>query len=329
MAINPKSGKSPARTPALIAQMDAEFKANNKLFGLADIRTKDYLAYSYTKPEQDREFELVDKKPGDISSKQCSNKIVLTNQPHFYETEAKMWLDNKDNLRHTLVSNRKTHLDKFKNEYQLNDKEVLRGFKISGKHVGFSHFNPLWARWFIEEYDIKTLYDPCGGWGHRLLGVANRIDKYIYNDFDSRTVDGCKQIAINHGITNAVFYNKDSASFIPKEKYSCVFTCPPYYNIETYKDTTFKNLDDYKQWWNNTVKHSLKDDVKTFAYVINHTHYDSLKEICESHGLVFKDKHEVGKALGHFSRSGKDPKKVEYLVVFENGQSTIKRIQKP
>lgn len=313
-----KLGKSPARNIELINQLDEDYIKKNDVTKKTNILTKSDLDYSYTQKEQDREFELLQKRPGDISSKQYPNKIVLSNQPHYYEVEKKLWNDNKNNLRSTLVLNRKKHLDNYKNEYELTDKDVLRGFKISGKHVGFTHFNPLWIRWFIEHYNVKSIYDPCGGWGHRLLG-ANKIEKYIYNDFDPRTVDGCKAIAKNHSITNAIFYNEDSSKFTAAEEYEAVFTCPPYYNIEKYNNKSFKDKEDYKTWWDNTVKCCLKEGVKYFAYIINHTHYDMLKEACESNGLMFLDKHQVGKALGHFSRSINNSKKVEYLVVFELG----------
>lgn len=285
-------------------------KSNNILF-------KDILEYKYSKEECDREFELLLKKPGDIKSKQQSNKIVLTNQPHFYEIEKKIWEENSDGIRQWIVDNRKQYINK--DEYQLTDREVLRAFKISGKYIGFSHFNPLWTKWFIEQYNINRIYDPCGGWGHRLLGAVN-IDQYIYNDFDPRTVEGCKRIANTYNINNTIFYNEDSSNFIPKESYDCVFTCPPYYNVETYNNKMFKNNEDYKNWWNNTIKCSVKDDVKWFSYIINHTYYNVLRECCESNGLVLENTFKVGNAYNHFSRAKKDePKKMEFLVVFSVG----------
>jgi len=312
-----KSGKSPARTPQLIRQTDADYAATHNLYGLVDIRTKDDLEYTYTIAQQKREFELLEPKIGDINSKQSSNRIVLSNQPHYYEIEKNMWKDNKNGLRGYIVNNRKQHLDKYKNEYELTDKDILRGFKISGKHIGFTHFNPLWARWYVERYNIDSIYDPCGGWGHRLLGLS-KISKYIYNDFDQRTVDGCKQITALLGITNTTFYCKDSSSFTPAETYDSVFTCPPYYNTETYNNKTFKSKDDYYNWWDKTVKCSLKPTVKFFSYVINHIYFEKLQNICEKNGLVYLADFQVGKALGHFSRSRHKMSKAEYLVVYKN-----------
>lgn len=276
-----------------------------------NILLKGVLEYSYSTEECAREYKLLQTKTGDFSSKQHLNKIVLTNQPHFYEEENRLWKENKDNVRQFIVDNRIRYIGK--DEYHLTDKEALRAFKISGKYFGFTHFNPLWIRAFIEKYNIKTMYDPCGGWGHRLLG-ASKIDLYIYNDLDFRTVEGCKNIATTHGITNTVFYNNDCRSFKPLETYECVFTCPPYYNLEIYNDTKYKNLDDYKQFWYNTVNSSLKDSVKYFAYVINDTYYDILKEVCSNVGLVHQEDISLGTYVNHFNKE--NTTKSEKLVVW-------------
>jgi len=245
-----------------------------------NILLKPHLSYEYPMSECFREFELLKEKTGNLNPV-AGNKIVLTFQPHFYEKEKLMWLENNNNLRQNLVNNRKKYIER--DEYQLTDKEVLRGFKISGKHIGFSHFNPLWMKYFIEKYNVNSVYDPTGGWGHRLLGAYNI--KYIYNDLDTRTYRGCKAIADTFEMTDKYFYNEDAANFSPDEEYEAVFTCPPYYNVEIYQDTEYTSYEAYLDWWRDVVisASSNKEDVfaKYFAYVISNEYLEDTKKIVE------------------------------------------------
>ena len=75
---------------------------------------------------------------------------------------------------------------------------LLRGFKISGIHYGYSHFNPLIIKKFLEDTNAKICYDPCGGWGHRILGSMN-IDKYIENAKTDTEVKEAKEFEYNYG----------------------------------------------------------------------------------------------------------------------------------
>ena len=112
-------------------------------------------------------------------------------------------------------------------------------------------FNPVLAKWFIQKFNLenKICYDPCGGWGHRLLGIAPFVKKYIYNDLSIHTLNGCKNIAKFCKLTNIDFYNKDAKTFDPNENYDFMFTCPPYYaenkNIEEYECDGFNSQEEY------------------------------------------------------------------------------------
>lgn len=278
------------------------------------IRFKDHLAYDYPTNSRSNELKNISTQPGDFNSTAFYNKNVLSFQSHYYETEKRMWLENMGNLRDKLLANRLKYIGK--NEYQINDKEILRGFKISGIHIGFTHFNPLWIKAFIEKYNIESLYDPTMGWGHRLLGAQNI--KYIGNDLDIRTYNGCCEMIKDLGLANKFLYNNNSASFIPSEEYEAVFTCPPYFNTEIYNNKAFKTLDDYAQWWERTIKCSLKPAVKYFAYVINTEYKTILHDICIRNGLGLSEIIELGKKTNHFQRvEGTKVVKGEFLYVFK------------
>jgi hypothetical protein len=276
------------------------------------IRFQDDLTYDYTLDQQKKELINIHKKRGTFeASTSPYNKIVLSHQPHYYETEKRLWKENKNGLRDRLLANRLKYI--YKNEYQINEKEILRGFKISGEYIGFSHFNPLWIKGFIEKYNITSIYDPTMGWGHRLLGA--RDIKYIGNDWDVRTYNGCKQICIDFDLKDKFLYNNDCSVFTPVEDYEAVFTCPPYFNTEIYDAKEFNDLSDYKDWWDKTIKCCLKPTTKYFAFVINHEYKDILNQVCTYNNLILLEEHALGRQLNHFQVNA-DVVKGEFLCVF-------------
>lgn len=270
---------------------------------------KDYLSPKYSISEQKKEFERIKNNSGVYSPFTKSNRIVLSHQPHFYEIENNLWFRNKNNLRNRLIQNRIKFLKKDK--FSLTDRELLRGFKIMGLHFGFSHFNPLIIKKFIEDYKITSIYDFCGGWGHRLLGAYNI--KYIYNDLDRRTYEGVINISETFKLKDKIFYNKDSAKFIPNEEYEAVFTCPPYYNTEIYQNKTFSDMNDYLNWWDKSVSNSLKLSVKYFAYVIGAKYKNDTETICKNLGLIKNNEFILETKKSHLASTNRK----EHLLIFD------------
>ncbi len=240
------------------------------------------------------------------------NKIILTYQQHFFEKEKELWKNNLD-IRAKLLNNRCKFLNKKINE--ITDYELLRGFKISGRYYGFSQHSPFWIKKFIEDYNIKSIYDPCGGWGHRLLGAQSI--SYIYNDSDTRSYEGIKNIIKDFDIKDKIVYNNDCAKFTPNEEYECVFTCPPYFNIEKYNNKIFEN--GYIEWlntfWYNTIRCSLKESVRYFCFIINERYKKDMKNICLKEEFMLQYVEEI--KLGNNKRSlYSKEKNWEYLVIF-------------
>jgi hypothetical protein len=193
--------------------------------------------------------------------------------PHFFNKENELWKD--DSIKNKILKNRIKYLKKSLLDISTN--EILRGFKISGIHYGYSHFNPQYIRDFIKEYNIETLYDPCGGWGHRLLGAYGI--NYIYNDIDINTYNGVKNIyetcnEVKIDTNKKLFYNYDASLFTPIENYDAIFTCPPYYKKELYSNKSSEQIyDSYEDWINkwfrNMIHYSIKDSVKYIGIVID------------------------------------------------------------
>jgi len=288
-----------------------------------------FLSGAFTEIECEEEFKNVINKPGKYNSNACYNKNIINFQKHFYKVENELWEDQE--IRKRIVKNRMYYLNAkhgksagIEKPENLNDKEILRGFKISGEHIGFSHFSPLWIKAFIEEFNVKSIYDFCGGWGQRLIG-AWHID-YYYNDIEEETVYGVINIfnkyeKLNNG--KKLFFNKDSSEFIPDFEYDSVFTCPPYWTTEKYfcKNTSTKKFDNYNDWlniwWRKSIKNSLTKCRRYFSFVINNNYKYDMNRICEEEGLKFLCERRVGvRALNHFQRSVNNSFKGESIQIF-------------
>ena len=266
-----------------------------------------------------REFQNISKQIGNFSRITTQNKIIEYFQPHFYRKERELW--NNPKIREKLVENREKY--KFKSKEELTNKEILQGFKISGIHIGYSFFSPLWIKAFIKKYNIKSIYDPCMGWGHRLLGAKDIL--YIGNDSDIDTFQGNIKISEYFNITNKVFYNKPAEEFIPKESYEAVFTCPPYYDTEIYngENTSTVKYSSYDSWlnvwWRKVIQNCLINSPKYFSFVINAKYKEDMQAICVQEGLIFLEEIPVGKNVkNHFQRVSKNSYKGESLLILKS-----------
>ena len=190
-----------------------------------------------------KEFNYYKRASGRLSGFSPKNEIVkFFQQDNFYIVEKELWKD--EDVRNKLIQNRMKYLNK--TEEELTDNDMLIGFKRSGMYYGYSHFNPLIFKWFIGKYGVKRCYDPCGGWGHRLIG-AQDLELYIYNDFSYHTACACQDIANYFGMENVEWYNEDARECWPAHQFDfdSIFTCPPYLNIEHYECGDFKDYDDW------------------------------------------------------------------------------------
>ena len=278
---------------------------------------KQGLPLSYLPSVLQREFKNISEQKGDFSRSPNQNKIIKKFQVHFYRKERELW--NHPKIREKLITNREKY--KFKNKEELTNQEILQGFKISGAFIGYSFFSPLWIKAFIEKYNIQSIYDPCMGWGHRLLGAKDIL--YIGNDICPETYQGNKAISEYFSLENKYFYNFPAEEFVPNHEYDAVFTCPPYFNTEIYEGeetSTIKypNYDDWiNKWWRKVIQSSLIRNPKYFAFVINNKYKEDMKSICIQEGLTLIEEIPVGKnSLNHFQRKSSNIFKGEFLLIF-------------
>lgn len=245
------------------------------------------------------------------------NKLVrFFQQYNLYQNERYLFGDFW--TRYRLFRNREKYINVRFDE--IDPTIIINGFKIAGIWYGYSMFNPNLAKWFIKNYNLEncTCYDPCGGWGHRLIGIAPYVKKYIYNDLSDNTVEATKAIAEFCGLNNVDFYNEDGGTFTPEDDYECMFTCPPYYannrNTESYQCDDFSSQEEYDKFLHGLYdKYEKKDSCKIFGLVIREDMLpEDLKDKVSYSVCISKD------CRTHYNRTAKSNKKnfYEYVYVF-------------
>ena len=250
----------------------------------------------------DEFFFFLDHK-GKLSLHTNHNVIIkYFQQDNFYRVEKLLWLDPIK--REKLINNRCKYLNKTPEELTVYD--ILSGFKKSAMYYGYSGFNPLLAKWFFEKYNVKSCYDPCGGWGHRMLG-ATELDLYIYNDLSKSTYDRVNDIKYYFNMFNVVTYNNDARTFIPNEEFDTIFTCPPYFNVEKYECDDyagFRDREEFDKFIDDLFEIFNKSNAKTFGMVIredligNYIDFDDFYPLTNSTpSHLCKSKHKYNEYL--------------------------------
>lgn len=121
---------------------------------------------------------------------------------------------------------------------------VLRA--ITMQHRTPSVFRPTVARWVYETYCPTggSVWDPCSGYGGRLLGAHLAGVKYTGTDVDPETVAGNRELAKFLGSTAQVV-QCPAEVFTPPGDLDLVFTSPPYFDRERYSQEVRQSWKQY------------------------------------------------------------------------------------
>lgn len=227
----------------------------------------------------------------------------------FFKNEMEIFA-TQPNTRRKLIQNRCKYLNK--KEWELTPNDILTGFKKSGIWYGYSHFNPLWTNWFVHKYNIRTVYDPCGGWGHHMLGMLS-CEKIIYNDINSNVCGNIQEIKEFFKIDNLEIHNNDASVYIP-ETVDAFFMCPPYFNIEKYSsDSVFETKNDYRKFIQSIVNIWKESSAKIFGIIIREDLYSEyIKSLLRD--MLIETK-QIKMSDTHFNKKHKK-KYNEYFYIF-------------
>lgn len=118
------------------------------------------------------------------------------------------------------------------------------GLTASSIYPFVSTFKPTLAKYIIKNYlnEYDTIFDPFSGYSGRMLGTLACNKNYIGQDLCKDTVNESNEIYnfLKPYIKNTVDIKcKDSIN--ETGEYECLFTCPPYNDLENWPDIELKN----------------------------------------------------------------------------------------
>lgn len=271
-----------------------------------------------------RILEDVDVSNMRLSWRSLSAVVKDAQRKVFYKRELELW--NKNSLRHGkwgtvqafLYANRYKYLQKLPHE--LTDRMLLRAFRISGLHMGYTSFNSALMRQVIDKYKVKSVYDPCAGWGERMMTCGKLGVSYEGCDINSELFEGYEKLAKLIDGFKPVLHNNDSANQLVIGDADAVITCPPYKNIEVYSDNGAENLgdEDFAAWWSDVVKNCSYGKAKVFAVQTNQACRKVFADALAEQGWELKEELVFdNNQKSHFHRvSGMTKREYESMLVF-------------
>lgn len=244
----------------------------------------------------------------------------------FYARELQMWEADEvhhrkwGRLRARLLANRLHYLGRLP-ESAL---EVVRGLSISGEIRSYSTFINTAMMAVLDQYKPMSLYDPCSGWGERMLTCAQRGVTYTGTDISEAVVQAHKSLIDRLGLTHADVTLGDSAiRDMRGGSHEMVLTCPPYGNTEVYTENGAENLDDtaFLEWWGSVVRMSVAPSTHVFAFQISEKWRQRMTDIAGRElGKGWRLVYEIDASTSdsHFQRAQSTTKRRgETMVVFE------------
>ncbi len=242
----------------------------------------------------------------------------------FYRRELKLWAENGvfrgKKLHDYLFDNRLKYIGKTPD--QLTDAEILRGLTISGVLKSYTVFDATTMSSVIDDYKIQSVYDPCAGWGERLLCCHLKKIPYYGVDINADLKVGYDRMIADLHIDNAMFEVGDSSVMPVTGNFDAIVTCPPYFIIEHYTDVGAENLSysAFLDWWQHVVENSKNCNIRYFCFQINQKYREDLTAVVEKCGFALIDARVYkNNKSSHFTRKNgvNDKKEFEVMLVFE------------
>lgn len=187
------------------------------------------------------------------------------------------------------------------NHFAKKYKEIIEDNAQSRKNIGIyktgwnngkcSIFNPSLAQMILAAYCPKSakIYDPFGGGGTRGYIATKMGHEYTGVELRKEEVDRIVSLFNKWGIKFNLIC-ADAITFVPNEKYDFIFSCPPYYNLETYSSlpNDLSGCSSYDVFLDNMTKviancyTVLKDN--SFACFVVGNFRNKSSELCHFNG---------------------------------------------
>lgn len=257
-----------------------------------------------------RDLSLEGMYPAEISEgPRMATKVArAANWQEFYQRELSLWSSAKHpkwgTVQGHLYSNRLKYLGKLPHE--LTDLEILRGLSIAGMVRGWTTFDNTGMKAVLAKHEPKSIYDPCAGWGERLVTAAALGVPYLGTDINAAVVQGHARIVEQYGLSEQLTVGGDAALVNQRQgEHTMVFTCPPYGSTELYTEQGAENLGEaeFLLWWAQVVEQSVSPATTVFAYQINQQWKERMNVVLEDAGWTLDEQIAVGQGrASHFNR---------------------------
>jgi len=237
-------------------------------------RVNGFPHFKYDIEEQKKEMERLDKFVNDnqmetdgiIRQTMHGLGLCWSYHPHHWDikcgtskTPMQVFLDDK------LLD--KSIKKRMKSGSHINEAMMRKTFKVSGGAQTVSNFRPSVARWIYDKYGGDKVFDPCMGFGGRLIGAISspKVKHYEGCDPNTKTFDGLSKMAKNlQDTTKVILNNIVVEEYEPKDKFDLVFTSPPYFDTEKYSEEetqSYLKFPTYEKWLNGFLRKLVENSI--------------------------------------------------------------------
>jgi hypothetical protein len=193
------------------------------------------------------------------------HKILDHHMPHFWDVAnhkgvSVRTLFTQAQLEKALFTNLLMHSTPYPTE-------IRRMIVMTGGLGNVTKYRTVTSKAIVQYFGAKRVFDPCSGWGGRMLGTlaAGSTTYYCGCEPDPNTCTGLLNIlsdaAIPESDTNrAEIWNEPVEKVLPivqtEEKYDMILTSPPYFNLELYTSGEQSTLTypTWDEWVTNWLK---------------------------------------------------------------------------
>ena len=141
-----------------------------------------------------------------------------------------------------------------------------------------------------------------------MLGMLS-CNRIIYNDFNKSVCENIEKMKNRFVIDSLEVMNHDARD-LKIDGVDAWFMCPPYYNVETYNEKSFKDIGNYKKFLNDIFGKWLESDCKLFGLVIRED-LVGLVDCCE-----YSECHSLKVSKSHFNRTSGERRSNEKFYIF-------------
>lgn len=221
--------------------LPTEYEANEdyqqlKLFdGLSLVKDGEWFSRSV--------FDTSNQRPVYIDSNKTGLKA--SDKHHWYARMACGSLTSPSPIRSWYQKKHRATLENSK-FFESNPKSAL----ALRKYIA-SQFRPTAALAIYQMFNAKSVYDPCGGWGDRLVAAMALGIDYHCRDTNPLVMAGNAAMQQSYDYDgNISFEYQQSEIDAPVGEYDLVFTSPPYWKAEKYQGNLsshqlYKKFDDW------------------------------------------------------------------------------------